>query len=86
MWYGPSQDMLSFKRPLDTKGAIRQFRRLKVGGVLILETLIIVRNIFRFCLEYLSPNRWRSTIIRRLLDPSTECLGKILGLTTPMIS
>ncbi|PPS17240.1 hypothetical protein GOBAR_AA03331 [Gossypium barbadense] len=44
---------------LTTDEAVAQLRRLCVGCMLILETFITTRNVFRYCLEGFSHNGWR---------------------------
>lgn len=40
--------------------SVAQFQRLCVGPLLALETVLTVINVFKFCLEDLSPNGWRT--------------------------
>ncbi|PPD95657.1 hypothetical protein GOBAR_DD07312 [Gossypium barbadense] len=48
-------------QPVDNEAAEEQLNCLKSSRSLVLDMLIIVRNVFCFCLENQSPNRYRLT-------------------------
>lgn len=72
-WSAPSRDICSFKRTIRTDGGEAQLERLCGGSLLIIENLIIVRNLFLHCLEGHGPNGYKRGDSREVV----EALGAI---------
>lgn len=58
--------MCLFKRTIKTDGSKDQLKRLRTGSSLVIEDCIILRNVFLYCLEGHSPNRYRKGDIREV--------------------
>ncbi|KAH1031706.1 hypothetical protein J1N35_043880 [Gossypium stocksii] len=56
----PSRDICLFKQNIRTCCKKAQLERLRTGSPLIIEDLVIVRNVFLYYLKGRSPNKYRS--------------------------